>query len=135
MIMAVPSATLELDHDSSARTVGNEWSTDFDARGCRTNLASEGQPAQSNADVVLEELFHMTLSSLRGYQELAELTTRPELRSLLEVMPDQTAPLVAPVSSLDEVHEILQNRARHLAEQFGAAIERQKAELEKGVKA
>ncbi len=89
MIMAVPSATLELDHDSSARTVGNEWSTDFDARGCRTNLASEGQPAQSNADVVLEELFHMTLSSLRGYQELAELTTRPELRSLLEVIARQ----------------------------------------------
>jgi hypothetical protein len=57
------------------------------------------------------------------------------LRSLLEVMPDQTAPLVAPVTSLDEVHAILQDRARNIAEQFGAAIARQKAELEKGVKA
>lgn len=57
------------------------------------------------------------------------------LRSLLEVMPDQTAPLVAPVTSLDEVHAILQDQARNLAEQFGAAIARQKAELEKGVRA
>lgn len=57
------------------------------------------------------------------------------LRSLLEVMPDQTAPLVAPVTSLDEVHAILQDQARNLAEQFGAAIARQKDELQKGAKA
>ncbi len=56
------------------------------------------------------------------------------LRSLLEVMPDQTAPLVAPVTSLDEVHAILQDQARNLAEQFGAAIEKQKADLSKEVR-
>lgn len=57
------------------------------------------------------------------------------VRGILEVLPDQTAPLVAPVTSLDEVHAILQDQMRNAAEQLGAAIARQKDELEKGAKA
>ncbi len=103
MIMAVPSATLPLEFDSSAnyvgrersKTAGNEW-CNMETRGV-AEIASlpderreELEPTvQTGADEVLQQLFHMTLSSLRGYQELAELTTRPELRSLLEVIARQ----------------------------------------------
>jgi len=84
MIMGVPAATLDLDS-----TVRTEWSSDRSVRGFHDHLALDGQQGQltpSNVDLVLEQLFHMTLSSLRGYQELAQLTPRRELRSLLEVI-------------------------------------------------
>ncbi|MDB5339020.1 MAG: hypothetical protein JWN70_4639 [Planctomycetaceae bacterium] len=100
MIMAVPSATLPLEFDSSANYVGREWSkpagnewSDLQARGVPEIVLSPDDHrealVESGADEVLLQLFHMTLSSLRGYQELADLTTRPELRSLLEVIARQ----------------------------------------------
>lgn len=54
------------------------------------------------------------------------------LRSLLEVMPDQLAPIVAPLTALDEVHAALQDHCRDIQERFGAAIARQKDEIAKG---
>lgn len=57
------------------------------------------------------------------------------LRSLLEVMPDQIAPIVAPLTALDEVHAALQDHCRDVQERFGAAIARQKDEISKGAKA
>lgn len=92
MIMAVPSATLGLDPAASERIAGNEWSSDRSVREFHDALSNEVRLedlAQSNTDVVVEQLFHMTLSSLRGYQELAQLTSCLELRSLLEVISRQ----------------------------------------------
>lgn len=39
----------------------------------------------------VRQLFHMTLASLRGYREIAHLTTHPELHTLLEVLVHQRA--------------------------------------------
>ncbi len=90
MIMAVPSATLTLDFDTA---LGNEWSSDLNVRGVQNDnspLARQQTDwGRTGTDEVLRQLFHMTLSSLRGYQELAQLSARPELRTLLEVIARQ----------------------------------------------
>lgn len=54
------------------------------------------------------------------------------VRSLLDVFPDQVAPVVAPTSSLDECHALLQEICRDVLFRLGEAIERQKAALEGG---
>lgn len=54
------------------------------------------------------------------------------VRSALEVFPDQTAPLVAPISDLAEIHEVLAQACRDALHNVGDAIDRQKKELEKG---
>jgi len=51
------------------------------------------------------------------------------VRAALEVFPDQTAPLVAPVSNLAEIHEILTQSARDALHGIGEAIKRQQDEL------
>ena len=92
MIMAVPSATLALDPVFSGRVTGNEWSSDRNIHEVHDALGNEvplDELAQTNTDLIVEQLFHMTLSSLRGYQELAQLTSCLELRSLLEVIARQ----------------------------------------------
>lgn len=43
------------------------------------------------ADEVIQELFHMTLASLRGYQELARLVREEPLQTFLDVMIRQRA--------------------------------------------
>lgn len=52
------------------------------------------------------------------------------LRAALDVMPDQTAPLVAPITALEEVHEILVEAGRSVLAAVGEAIERQRGALE-----
>lgn len=54
------------------------------------------------------------------------------IRSELDVLPDQTAPLVAPVTALDEVHAILQDACRNAIEKMGQAIAQQREDLVKG---
>lgn len=54
------------------------------------------------------------------------------VRAALEVFPDQTAPLVAPISDMTEIHEALTQACRDALHGIGEAIERQKKELEKG---
>lgn len=53
------------------------------------------------------------------------------IRAALEVMPDQLAPLVAPITDLAEVHELITQTCRDALYGIGDAIERQKAELAK----
>lgn len=53
------------------------------------------------------------------------------VRAALEVFPDQTAPLVAPVTDLAEVHELLRDRCNEALYGIGDAIERQKNEMAK----
>ena len=54
------------------------------------------------------------------------------VRAALEVFPDQTAPLLAPLSDLAETHEALTQACRDALHSVGEAIERQKKELERG---
>lgn len=51
------------------------------------------------------------------------------IRSQLDVLPDQTAPIVAPVTALDEVHALLQEACRNALEGLGQVFERQRKEL------
>lgn len=53
--------------------------------------------------------------------------------SLLDVLPDQLAPVVAPAQSLDECREILAEACRNVRVRLGEEIERRKAELMNGV--
>ena len=53
------------------------------------------------------------------------------VRAALEVFPDQTAPLVAPINDLAEVNEVLTQACRDALHSVGDAIDRQKKELEK----
>lgn len=51
------------------------------------------------------------------------------VRSLLDVLPDQVAPLVAPVSDLAEVQQLLGEACRNVLVGLGEAIKRQQAAL------
>jgi len=51
------------------------------------------------------------------------------VRSILDVFPDQIAPLVAPVFDLAEVHALLTEACRNALEDFQAALKRQQEAL------
>ena len=51
------------------------------------------------------------------------------MRSLLDVLPDQTAPLVAPVTDPDECHALLIDACRDVLTRLGEAVSREKARL------
>lgn len=53
------------------------------------------------------------------------------VRSLHDVFPDQTAPLVAPVASIEECHAILSEQCRNVLVSLGEAIEKQRTDLQK----
>lgn len=52
------------------------------------------------------------------------------VRSLLDVLPDQTAPIVTPVTSLEECHALLTEACRNVLHGLGDAIEKQRAALD-----
>lgn len=53
------------------------------------------------------------------------------VRAALDVFPDQTAPLVAPVADLDEIHELLTQACRDALHNIETTIRRQQDELGK----
>ena len=53
------------------------------------------------------------------------------VRSALDVLPDQTAPLVAPVTDLAEIHEALTDACRNALNSIGHTIERHQSEISK----
>ena len=56
------------------------------------------------------------------------------VRAAMDVFPDQTAPILAPVADLNETHALLTEACRNVLFDIKAAIERQKEELQsKGV--
>jgi len=55
------------------------------------------------------------------------------IRGQMDVFPDQTAPLVAPVTSLEEAHMLLTEQCRNVLVEFGEIIKKQLAALAKGV--
>lgn len=94
--------------------------------------------AQARKDSVAADLLE-----LERAQKLGALIARDDayaamkfiggaLRAALDVMPDQTAPLVAPIMDLEEVRELLAEAGRSVLAAVGDAIERQRRELEAG---
>lgn len=55
-------------------------------------------------------------------------------RAALDVLPDQVAPIVAPVTALDECHAILTDARNNALERLGQEIARRRDELEKGAR-
>lgn len=51
------------------------------------------------------------------------------VRGLLDVLPDQLAPVLAPVSDLDEIHAILVDHCRNVLERLGQSIHAQREQL------
>lgn len=51
------------------------------------------------------------------------------VRAALDVLPDQTAPLVAPITSLAECHEAIADACRDALHSIGAAVDQQKSEI------
>jgi len=54
------------------------------------------------------------------------------LRSAMDVFPDQTAPVVAPVTDLNEIHSLLSEACRNVLANIDDAIARQQAALTAG---
>ena len=51
------------------------------------------------------------------------------VRAAMDVFPDQTAPILAPVADLNETHALLTEACRNVLFDIGAAIERQREQL------
>lgn len=56
------------------------------------------------------------------------------IRAAADVLPDQVAPVVAPVTALDECHALLTDAKNNLLERFDQEVRRRQEELAKGVK-
>jgi hypothetical protein len=69
----------------------------------------------------------------RSEVELAFKTVGAQIRSLMETYPDQVAPLVAPVATLEDCHALLSEQCRNVLSNFSAAMQRQAEALQKGV--
>lgn len=86
----------------------------------------------------LAEQEEMTRDRMRGNlipRESVELAMRivgAAVRGLMEVMPNQVAPLVIPVSDLDAAHELLSERCRDVLARFGEEVERARRAIETG---
>jgi hypothetical protein len=78
----------------------------------------EMKAAQMRGDLIPREEVEAALTFVGG-----------AIRSALDLLHDQTAPVVAPVTALDEVHAVLQDAARNTLESIVQAIARQRAEL------
>jgi len=81
----------------------------------------EMKAAQMRGDLIPREVVDAVLAFVGG-----------AIRAEWDLLPDQVAPLVAPIASMDECHAILQDHGRNALERFGQVVERQRAELAKG---
>jgi hypothetical protein len=69
----------------------------------------------------------------RSEVELAFKTVGAQIRSLMETYPDQVAPLVAPVATLEDCHALLSEQCRNVLANFSAAMHRQAEALAKAI--
>ena len=109
-----------------------------------TPTATDGMLETRAAAQARKESAGADLLELERAQKLGALIAREDcdaamkfigatLRAALDVMPDQTAPLVAPITALDQVHEVLAEAARSVLAAVGDAIERQRVSLAPGM--
>lgn len=68
----------------------------------------------------------------RSEVELAFKAVGAQIRSLMETYPDQVAPLVAPVATLEDCHALLTEQCRNVLVNFSGAMQRQAEALQKG---
>lgn len=110
---------------------GDPWEQDW--RGNR----AESEARKSKAQADQEE---MKAAQMRGdliAREDVDAAMRAlgaAIRAALDVLPDQAAPVVAPVTALDEVHAILTDAKNNVLERFGQEVKRQQDELAKAGK-
>lgn len=88
--------------------------------------------AQARKESLAADLLELDLAARRGEllaREDVEAAMRhvgATVRSLLDVLPDQIAPLVAPVTDLEECHGLLSEACRDVLVRLGEAVERAK---------
>lgn len=94
--------------------------------------------AESRRAVALAEREEIERDKLAGELldrtevEHAFKTVGAQIRSLMETFPDQVAPLVAPVATLEDCHALLTEQCRNVLVNFNAACLRQAEGLAKG---
>lgn len=97
--------------------------------------------AQARKESAAADLLEIELATRRGdliAREDVDAAMRAigtTVRSLLDVLPDQVAPLVAPASDLEECHQLLADAARDVLVRLGEAMEREKARIAGGAHA
>lgn len=93
--------------------------------------------AQARKEAAAADLLEIELAQKRGNLipkedvDAALKTFAAAMRAGLEVLPDAVSPLVAPVSSLDEVHAVLAEASRGLLSVVADQLARTEAELRK----
>lgn len=91
--------------------------------------------AQARKESAAADLLEMELAEKRGNLlaredvELAMKSIGAAVRAALEVLPDQTAPLVAPVTDMHEVHALIADACRNVLHNLGTAVEREREKL------
>lgn len=124
------------DRHAAARGSNSDSGDETASKVRRIRLASEARRA-----VAVAEQEEMKTAQMRGDLIAREDVdgamkfTGATVRGLLDVLPDQLAPVLAPVTSLDEIHAILVDHCRNVLEQLGQAIHAQKDQLARGAKA
>lgn len=94
--------------------------------------------AQARRESAAADLLEIELATKRGAvlaREEVDAAMRAigaTVRSLLDVLPDQTAPLVAPVSDLDECHQLLSDACRDVLNRLGESVAREKSRIGTG---
>jgi phage terminase Nu1 subunit (DNA packaging protein) len=92
----------------------------------RMKALAESRSAQAKADK--EEMERDQLAGNLLAREDVEAAFKfigASLRGLLDVFPDQVAPLVAPIQTLDGCHAMLSDQCRNVLVSLGDAIEKQ----------
>lgn len=98
--------------------------------GVETRADAQARKESAAADLLEIELQEKRGSMLPADQaEAAFRAVGAAVRAALDVLPDQTAPLVAPVTDLDECHALLSDACRHALAAVGAALDRARVEL------
>ena len=101
--------------------------------GVETRADAQARRESAAADLLEIELQEKRRSVLPAAEaEAAFRAVGAAVRAALDVLPDQTAPLVAPVTDLDECHALLSDACRTALSAVGAALERARGELSKG---
>lgn len=131
---------------AAARDAGDE-KTAFDSQregsAGKTRQNAKGEGNERLIDAKLrKESAQADQEEMKAAQMRGDLIPREEVdaamkfiggavRAALEVFPDQTAPLVAPISDLTEINEVLAQACRDALHGIGEAIEQQKKDLER----
>lgn len=118
--------------ESPARPLSEAIAIEMD-QARRAKLLAESRRVQAAAD--REEMERDKLAGdliAREDVDAAMKFIGASVRGLLDVLPDQLAPIVAPMANLDEVHAALTEAARDVLVRLGETIERQQVALGAG---